>query len=181
MTAKKRRGSSDNPITGCDSIIPATFGKEVPQEFVKKVLRVLAEQDVVVPIDEQKRFIEHLSRSIQLRRINAARWSRNRQTDDMIGLIQMARDSGDLDEAVWRSFLVAHFGGASLEAKPLQSAHDFLCAFGAEPVWTWQRVCGAPDAFRRWLSEHAVDLKSLFFGNHRKYESKKPRAVWAVI
>jgi len=180
---KKSRTPSSYPKTesGCDSSIGANSRKEVPQEFAKKVLRVLAEQDVVVSFDEQKRFIEQLWKSDRQRIVIAQRWSRNRQSDDIIGLIQMARDSGDLDEAVWRCFLAAHFGRASANDEQIRSASKFLCAFGAEPFWMWQRVCGTPEALRRWLSEHIVDLKSLSYGNHRKYESKRPKAIWVVM
>jgi hypothetical protein len=167
--------------SGCDSSLGANSRKEVPQEFAQRVLRVLAEQDVVVSFDEQKRFIEQLWKSDRQRIVIAQRWSRNRQSDDIIGLIQMARVSGDLDEAVWRCFLAVHFGRASANDERILSASKFLCAFGAEPFWTWQRVCGAPEALRRWLSEHVVNLKSLSYGNHRKYESKRPKAIWAVM
>lgn len=172
---KKGRGSSCVPILGANS------RQEIPHEFAKKVLGVLAEQDVVVSFDEQNRFIEHLSRSIRLKKINAARSSRNRRSDDIIGLIQVARISGDLEEAVWRSFLLAHFGGASGEEKPLRSTREFLCAFGAEPVWTWKRVCHAPQKLRLWLLQNARELQVLAYGNHRKYESKSPDEIWAVL
>ena len=33
---------------------------------------------------------------------------------DIIGFIAEARDAGDLDEAIWRTFLAGHFGGRRL-------------------------------------------------------------------
>ncbi len=111
----------------------------------------------------------------------ARRWTKNRETNDIIALIQTARDSGDRDEAIWRSFLAAHFGRASADPHDAHSASAFLCAFGEEPYWTWQRVHDDPGNLRTWLANHAADLQSLSYGNHRKYESKWPDDIWAVV
>jgi hypothetical protein len=167
--------------SGCGPASTPNSRHEIGKEFANNVRRVLQDQHVVVSFNEREQFIDQLSRSVRQRRVVAHRWSKNRQSDDIIGLIQKARDSGDSDEAVWRSFLAAHFGRASAKDEKSGSASAFLCAFGAEPFWTCKRVSKAPGVLRRWLSDHAVDLKSLSFGNHRKYESKRPKAIWSVV
>lgn len=40
---------------------------------------------------------------------------------------------------------------------------------------------GEAGAFRAWLMAHAADLQDLAFGNHRKFEAKKPELLWPVI
>lgn len=149
--------------------------------FSQQVLQTLADQHAVASLSEQKRIIEHLSHSLRLRQASSRKWSRIKSADDIIGLIQVPRDAGDLDEAIWRSFLAAHFGRASAEGEKVGSASDFLCAFGAEPFWTWQRVRDNPAALHRWLSGHKADLQTLAYGNHRKYESKQAGDIWDVI
>ncbi len=152
--------------------------------FSKKVRHVLLSQGIAVSLMEQDEFIERLSFSVRHRKSAPRILSTNRNSDDVIGLIQIARDSGDLDEAVWRTFLAAHFGRDSAEpTKPNQlfSALRLLCGFGSSPVWTWQHVSANSPPFRRWLVDHSVDLKMLAFGNHRKYESNTPAAIWKVI
>src|SRR5690606_7697365 len=104
--------------------------------------------------------------------------------DDIIRLIIEARDDGNLDEAMWRSFLAAHLGRTSANANiesQVESAGMLLCGFGSVPKWTWNKVVAQSRQFRNWLYDHKDDLDSLAFGNHRKYESKKPELLWEVI
>ena len=156
-------------------------GTATDDDFAVKLSSVLKDQRAIASLEEQGRLIDHLFRALRQRKAVAHLWSKNRKSDDIIGLIQVARDAGDLDEAIWRCFLAAHFGRASADADQVHSASDLLCAFRAEPYWTWQRVSDAPDFFRNWLADHAADLHSLAYGNHRKYESKWPGDIWAVV
>ena len=158
-----------------------TSRQTVSEAFYREARRILEDQHVVASVEEQERLIDQLSESERRRKAVAYLWSKNRKADDIIGLIQVARDSGDMDEAVWRSFLAAHFGRASTEPPQIHSASQLLCAFGTDPVWTWQRVSSKPLAFRKWLADHGSDLQTLTFGNHRKYESKQPDHIWAVV
>jgi alpha-glutamyl/putrescinyl thymine pyrophosphorylase-like protein len=88
----------------------------------------------------------------------------------------------EVDEALWRSFLAAHFGRGSLDpSEKAQSAGEFLCAFGTSPYWTWMRVSSDIHSFRSWLIKNSERLKALSFGNHRKYEAKKPMILYRVI
>ena len=119
-----------------------------------------------------------------------ALWSRDLQSPDrldrmdIIRLIADSQRAGDMDEALWRSFLAAHFGRASADrsnsAEKL-SAGRFLCAFGADPVWTWRRVSEEPLALRDWLLAHKSRLAVLMFGNHRKMRAKKPELLFLVL
>lgn len=101
---------------------------------------------------------------------------------DILRLITEAMESNDLDETLWRSFLAAHFGRTSTDnRRKVASAARLLCGFGNRPQWTWKRVSSNPRAFQEWLTKHREDLKSLYFGNHRKFESKKATALFRVF
>jgi len=75
--------------------------------------------------------------------------------------------NGDLDEAVWVTFLATHFGKSLKHNwKRLQDVYSGL---GGER-WTWAKVSEDPDSFRNWLGANASQIGG-GFGNHRKYES----------
>jgi Alpha-glutamyl/putrescinyl thymine pyrophosphorylase clade 3 len=61
------------------------------------------------------------------------------------------------------------------------SASQLLCGFGSNPQWTWSRVSSDPRTFERWLNAHAGKVKTLSFGNHRKFESKRPAILFRVV
>ena len=101
---------------------------------------------------------------------------------DILFWIGEAHIRSDQDEALWRCFLAGHFGRASADSKDaICSAAKILCAFGKRPFWDWKRVSSNSDSMRRWLIEHCVELRSLRFGNHRKYESHKPAKLYEVV
>jgi len=183
MCTPRRLLNSCTPKTavGCSDVIsslsPPTSGDELSQ----RVLRVLHQQGAIGSLQVQKRFVDELRRSIRLRQAVTKRWATNRNDDDIIGLIQIARDAGDLDEAICRSFLAAHFGRASANESQYASAADFLCAFGKEPYWTWSRATASATALRDWLINYQNNLQALNYGNHRKYESKQPDDIWKVL
>lgn len=171
-----------HPICGEQIVISSR--QDIDQAFAKKLLRILAKQKVIVTSDEQERFIQFMSRSLRHRKLATQLLSRIQDGLDIIRWIQQARDDGNTDEAVWRCFLSAHFGRTSANHDNVNQVHSaarLLCAFGADPVWTWERVSTAPQVFRHWLMGHAIDLKSLAYGNHRKYESNRPAILWSVI
>jgi alpha-glutamyl/putrescinyl thymine pyrophosphorylase-like protein len=88
----------------------------------------------------------------------------------------------DVVEALWRGFLAGHFGRSSADnPRKIQSAAKILCAFGACPSWTWDRVSSEPDSLKSWLAKNCKNLRLLGFGNHRKYESQKPLILYNVI
>jgi hypothetical protein len=100
---------------------------------------------------------------------------------DILTFIKEARDAGATDEAFWRVFLATHFGRLSADSTEMESAGRFLCAFGPEPTWTWAKVSLDLDAFVRDLQNHEAELKTLRFGNHRKYRSAQPQALAKII
>lgn len=101
---------------------------------------------------------------------------------DILYWVSEAYRSMEVDEALWRGFLAGHFGRSSTDnPKKAESATKIFCAFGSRPYWTWVRVSCAPHSLRSWLSENRKNLKSLGFGNHRKYESHKPLILYRVI
>ena len=72
------------------------------------------------------------------------------------------------DEAVWLIFLTTHFGEDATE-----SIRHFYGKFG-KGCWNWQSVCENPDAVREWMLVNEEQVKSLKFGNHRKYRTNDP-------
>ncbi len=146
------------------------------------VIPLLVEQGAIASSAEMERFVEVLSESIRHRESVSRRWARIKERHDIISLIYESIESEEWNEAVWRSFLAAHFGRASAKGpEQTQSAARFLCAFAEKPFWTWKRVSEAPEALEEWLIEHSDELTTLAYGNHRKYESQKPDLVWSVI
>lgn len=74
---------------------------------------------------------------------------------------------GDLDEAVWLTFLSIHFGKHGRHGwRRLSEVYSGL----GEGLWTWQRASANPDGFQDWLRRRADEIGGAF-GNHRKYES----------
>ena len=78
--------------------------------------------------------------------------------------------SGNVDEAVWLTFLATHFGkNLNTGWKLLRGVYSGLGVGN----WTWSKVSTNPDAFADWLAANHESLEGAF-GNHRKYESLKP-------
>lgn len=100
---------------------------------------------------------------------------------DILRWIAEAQKAGDLDEALWRAFLSAHFGADPRNPREATSAGRLLCAFGTTPLWTWSRVSQNPAALLEWLIRHQDQLATLRFGNHRKFEAKKASKLFEVI
>lgn len=149
----------------------------------RRLHRVLDGQNVIVERDEQDRFVEFLQRSIRHREMELQQWA-SLDANDIISLIIAARDAGERDEAIWRTFLAAHFGRPSATPKTenqVESASMLLCGFGTTPKWLWKQVRKNRESLRKWLYHHADRLHSLSFGNHRKYESQQPSLLWKVI
>jgi hypothetical protein len=87
-----------------------------------------------------------------------------------------------MDEAFWRGFLAGHFGRTSTEdPSVVVSSTKFLMGFGPLPYWTWGRFSSNPESLKIWLLEHQEALRSLSYGNHRKYESQKPEILYRVL
>ena len=105
-------------------------------------------------------------------------------TMDILGFSRDAQRAGDQDEALWLAFLATHFGRASANSQVMDSAGRFLCGFAtahAQPQWTWEQVSTRFDEFTVWAYAHADLLATLRYSNHRKFESKQPDALVAVV
>lgn len=171
-----------NTDCGEPDLTPDLTGSD---DFRQKLTQLLAADGVHRGTADLDRFVHHLGRSIRRREVVGRRWSRiNLDPTDIAFLIQEARDAGDQEEAIWRAFLAAHFGRDSTDKRPSageDSAGRLLCGFGSTPKWTWKVVRADPKAMCGWLEQHAGDLRTLSFGNHRKYESKQPVDLGNVI
>ncbi len=126
-----------------------------------------------------ERFVRWLEVALAVR---AERRAPHKAPNDILTMIEGARDASDLEEAVWRAFLAAYFGRTSIAEGERDSAFDLLCAFAGRPYWTWSRVAAAPDAFKAWLEQRSTLIEQLTFGNHRKRRSKFTVAsLWQVV
>jgi hypothetical protein len=125
---------------------------------------------VVLPSARLMRLARLIDYSEQARRRGVRRLAN--PPSDILTWIDAARDAGDHHEAVWRAFLGAHFGRMSGNKHDgsVASAARLLCAFGAEPVWTWGRVTSdSGAALKEWL-DATPEVATLTFGNHRQHE-----------
>lgn len=94
--------------------------------------------------------------------------------DPVRGAIYLHR-SGQLDEAVWLTFILTHFGKHAVDE--WEFAENVYGSFDAGPVWTFSNYGADPTAFESMLAANAGKLASGRFSSHRKFQSKKPGAV----
>lgn len=82
---------------------------------------------------------------------------------------------GDIDEAMWLSFLSVHFGKSSSSGWKLCS--DIYGGLG-QKLWSWKNISSQPGEFTNWYKANAHIIANQFpkrkFSNHRKYESLDP-------
>jgi hypothetical protein len=78
--------------------------------------------------------------------------------------------NGNVDEAIWLVFLSIHFGKNGKHG--WRMVRDVYSGLGTG-LWTWARVSRNPRSFRRWLTNHRMNIGGAF-GNHRKYETLDP-------
>jgi hypothetical protein len=82
------------------------------------------------------------------------------------------KQQGNIDEACWLIFLMTHFAKRSDTGwLMLQSVYGQL----GKGIWDWLSVSKDPEQFYQWLGENWKSIPSAF-GNHRKYESRRPDA-----
>jgi len=148
----------------------------------KQLENVLGEQRVRVSRSKVTRFAVRLGKCESLARLSKLDLRRTKPITDILFWIRKADAQGNSGEVLWRTFLAGHFGrSTALTPDAEQSAGKLLCAFGSAPCWTWKRVSSSPDILRQWLNERRDQVKSLRFGNHRKYESHKPPILYRVV
>jgi hypothetical protein len=150
---------------------------------VKEVLKALKATDAIAAKARQRTFAHQLAEDIRLRKVSARRFRQSFPADDVLGLIQASIKAKDFDNAVWYSFIAAHFGRTSVATdEEATSSFRFIAKFGKKPFWTWERIKKNRDAFKAWMLESGDDLTTVQFGNHRKHETKHdPAKVWRVM
>lgn len=114
-----------------------------------------------------------------MRRVNAARCDPKSDIFDPVrGALHFQR-MGQLDEAVWLTFVLTHFGKHAEDGWKL--AANIYGSFGEGPIWTFQQYVNDPVGFENMLAENSVCLLDASvsgrFSNHRKFQSKKPEAI----
>ncbi|MEO4041156.1 hypothetical protein AAFN47_06060 [Hoeflea sp. CAU 1731] len=84
-----------------------------------------------------------------------------------------------LDDAVWLTFILTHFGKHAVDEWKL--AENVYGSFGAGPTWTFAEYSANAATFENMLAENQNNLAMVNvsgrFSNHRKFESKKPQAI----
>ncbi|QDV25271.1 hypothetical protein Q31a_35940 [Aureliella helgolandensis] len=139
-------------------------------------------QKSIATLSEMERFAYALERSIRQRSLARNQFLTAKEESDILFLMRNSVLAGETNEALWRCFLAAHWGRTSARNEmQISSPARLLCAFQRSPVWTWERVSKSPMAFRDWLQSCSSELARLAFGNHRKYESRKPEKIWQVV
>ncbi len=98
--------------------------------------------------------------------------------DPVRGAIYLNR-KGRLDEAVWLTFILTHFGKHAVDEWKL--AGNVYGSFSEGPVWTFTEYGadvatfeGMLEANRAVLADAAISGR---FSNHRKFQSKKPASI----
>ena len=159
------------------------------REPMSAIMEALTRQGVVATEDEVASFAAHVESAVDAHH-RVSRYlelARKRNRLDILRLIAEARDASDLGEALWRAFVTGHFGRLSVDYtddNQIVIAGRFLCGFGTEPRWTWQALTSAPSGladFKSWIEDPDTPLWELRFGNHRKFESKKPNGLLSVV
>ncbi len=94
--------------------------------------------------------------------------------DPVRGAIYLNR-KGKLDEAVWLTFILTHFGKHIVD--DWKFSENVYGSFHEGRVWTFANYSVDATEFEKILLENAAALASGRFSNHRKFQSKKPEAV----
>ncbi len=98
--------------------------------------------------------------------------------DPVRGTIHFHRN-GQLDEAIWLTFIITHFGKHAVDEWRL--AKNVYGSFGNGPVWTFAQYSADANQFDRMLATNAGNLANAAlsgsYSNHRKFQSKKADAI----
>lgn len=117
--------------------------------------------------------------TLMMRTVNVARCDPHSGIFDPVrGTLHFHR-SGQLDEAVWLTFVLTHFGKHAVDEWKL--AANVYGSFDEGPVWTFAQYAADSAGFEAMLAVNSGRLAdasiSGSFSNHRKFQSKKPQAI----
>jgi hypothetical protein len=94
--------------------------------------------------------------------------------DPVRGSIYFHRN-GHLDEAVWLTFILTHFGKHAVNE--WKFAENIYGSFRAGPVWNFENYGADPTVFENMIAANVNNLAFEKFSNHRKFQSKRPDAI----
>mgnify|MGYP000507103011 CR=1 FL=1 len=78
------------------------------------------------------------------------------------------RNAGNIEEAIWITFLAVHFGQHHEDG--WHAVSRVYGRIGDEGTWDWHSTSGSIPEFRHWLASQGNAI-TVRFGNHRKYQS----------
>ncbi|WP_046139245.1 alpha-glutamyl/putrescinyl thymine pyrophosphorylase clade 3 protein [Devosia epidermidihirudinis] len=146
------------------------------------IVQLSARDTFVQQMISSLRRIEYI-RNMQARAIDPGRIDPNSSLFDPLKGAALLGQNGDLDEAVWMTFVATHFGKHVEDAWKLAS--NVMGSFGSGPTWNFAEYARQPAAFDAMLQAHQADLAdpkiSGRFSNHRQYQSKKPDKIGLVF
>jgi len=139
-------------------------------------------ETLVLQIISSMRRIDYL-KVIQEKKISSARHDPTSMLFDPIRAAILSRNDGNYDQAVWLTFLQAHFGKSKVDGWKLAS--NVYGSFHAGPVWTYKEYIDDPVAFFDMLhaNRHSLEdsAKSGSYSNHRRYQPKTPEGIAKVF
>jgi hypothetical protein len=102
--------------------------------------------------------------------------------DPLKGAVFLMR-KGEIDEAIWLTFIATHFGKHASDGWIL--AANVFGSFGKGPIWTFERYTKLRGKFELMLKSNQLALSdpniSGRFSNHRQYQSKKAELIAHVF
>jgi alpha-glutamyl/putrescinyl thymine pyrophosphorylase-like protein len=117
--------------------------------------------------------------AIRDREVSASRLDPHQAAFDPLKGASFLMRRGELDEAVWLTFVATHFGKHKDDGWKL--AANVFGSFGARPIWTAKAYGRAPDGFLEMLTSHRDALSDMRrsgrYSNHRQYQSKAPEFI----
>lgn len=164
--------------------------KDRVDEFVEKIALIAQQQPLPGIATAQQRhcWAEQIVSSLRrisytdillMRGVDAARCDPHSGIFDPVRGSLLYQRNGQLDEAVWLTFVLTHFGKHAVDAWKL--AANVYGSFGVGPVWTFAQYAADPAGFESMLDAKSGQLANASisgsFSNHRKFQSKKPQAI----
>ena len=137
---------------------------------------------LILQIISSVRRIEFV-RQLQFKAISPARLDPSSSLFDPLKGAALLGRKGDLDEAVWLTFVGTHFGKHLVDGWRL--AANVMGSFGEGTPWTAQRFGADRGGFQTMLLKNGSKLKdarlSGRYSNHRQYQSKHPDTIFEVF